>query len=78
MMLTLTEDDEGKRVVGRSGTEVGTITSVDRGRAIVEPDTTVPGRVKRKLRPADTDTEQYVLQNSMVHSITEREVRIRR
>lgn len=78
MMLTLTADDEGKTVVEQSGTEVGEITEVDRGKAIVEPDETVPGRVKRKLKPLDTGPERYVLPNSMVHSITENTVSIRR
>lgn len=77
-MLNLTESDEGKTVVDQTGTSVGVITTVESGRAYVEPAAGVPTRVKHKLDWHESGSTPYELKNSMVHSITDTEIKIRR
>lgn len=77
MMLHLNEEDEGKRVLAHSGKEIGIIDRFEEGTAYVEPGELVSGTTKRKLDWSDDDGP-FVLRNTMVHSITEDAVRIRR
>lgn len=78
MLLNLTTDDEGKTVVTHDGKEIGEIVEFENGKAYVEPDGVVPRQTQRKLGWGDADSEPFVLSNSMVYSITERKVRVRR
>lgn len=78
MMIHLNEDDEGKAVLTNNGKEIGHIERFEEGTAYVEPKELVPSTTKRKLNWRDKEDNQYVLQNTMVHSITEDAVRIRR
>lgn len=76
MMLYLNKDDEGKRVLTNDGKEIGVIERFEDGAAYVNPKELVPSTTKRKLDWSDG--EPYTLQNTMVHSITEDAVIIRR
>lgn len=78
MMLHLNKNDEGKTVLTRDGKEIGVIASFEEGKAYVEPAELVPSTTKRKLDWEERVDGPYVLKNTMVHSITEDVVRIRR
>lgn len=75
MMINLTERDEGKRVVDTEGERIGEIAEFDRGVAYVDPDEQLPEWVQQETRRDEGD---YVLKNSMVHSVTEEEIRVHR
>jgi hypothetical protein len=77
-MLNLTERDEGKKVVDQTGERIGIITEIESGKAYVDPEPVVPQPIKRKLDWEGAETAQQELKNSMVHSITDSKVRIRR
>ena len=77
-VLKLTEQDIGKPVVDQDGEKIGEITNYEEGRAYVEPEETVMARTRRKLGWHSSDAQAYVLSNSMVYSIREHEIRIRR
>lgn len=73
----ITEDDEGKRVVGPDGEEIGRITAVEHGTAHVDPDPGITDTVMSKLGWGDADEDTYPLQEASVESITDDEVRLR-
>jgi hypothetical protein len=73
----ITEDEEGKQVVGPDGEEVGRIVTVEHGTAHVDPDPGITDTVKSKLGWADTDEETYPLQEASVSEVTDDEVRLR-
>ncbi|MFH5798803.1 PRC-barrel domain containing protein [Haladaptatus sp. CMAA 1911] len=72
----ITEDDEGKKVVDESGDEVGIVSDVDHGTAHIDPNPGVTDKVKSKLGWGDKDEETYPLQEEMVSSITDDEIRL--
>ncbi len=76
MMLHLNQDDEGKTVVTNDGKEIGVIKSHKNGKTYVEPRELVSSTAKRKLNW--NGDGPHLLRNTMVHSITEDVVRIRR
>lgn len=77
-VLKLTQKDIGKTVVDQDGERIGEIVQFEDGRAYVEPDPSVMARTRRKLGWGDTDTQLCLLSNSMVYSIRNEEIRIRR
>ncbi|WP_231183153.1 PRC-barrel domain containing protein [Haladaptatus sp. DYF46] len=72
----ITEDDEGKKVVDESGDEVGIVSDVDHGTAHIDPNPGVTDKVKSKLGWGDRDEDTYPLQEEMVSSITDDEIRL--
>jgi hypothetical protein len=76
MMLYLNQDDEGKKVLTNDGKEIGVIERFEDGTAYVEPKELVPSTTKRKLDWSSGGP--HTLGNTMVHSITEDAVIIRR
>lgn len=73
----ITEDDEGKEVVGPDGEEVGRIVDVEHGTAHVDPDPGIAETVMSKLGWGDRDEDTYPLQEASVEAITDDEVRLR-
>ena len=73
----ITEDDEGKEVVGPDGEEVGRIVDVEHGTAHVDPDPGITETVMSKLGWGDRDEDTYPLQEASVETITDNEVRLR-
>jgi hypothetical protein len=73
----ITEDDEGKTVVGPDGEQVGRITTVEHGTAHVDPDPGITETVKSKLGWGETDEETYPLQEASVDSVTDDEIQLR-
>jgi hypothetical protein len=75
MILTLTERDEGKRVVDTNGECLGVIEECERGVAYVAPD----GQRPEQPEPAlDRQGEVYTVESSVVHSVTEEEIYVNR
>ena len=75
-MATLTEEDEGKRVVNEAGDELGRITSVEHGEAFVDPDPGLTDRMKASLGWDEADQEDFRLDAQQVEEVTDDEVRV--
>lgn len=73
---TLTESDEGKTVVNQQGDTIGRVTSVEGGRAYVDPDPGVTDRVMSTLGWNDPDQEDYPLEADRIETVTDDEVRL--
>jgi hypothetical protein len=73
-----TEEDEGKRVVGPDGEEIGIVTGVDGDRADVEADPSAVETVKSKLGWEDSGDDTYEISTSAVETVTDDEVRLQR
>lgn len=71
---TLTEADEGKRVVGSEGELLGTIDKVDAGVAHVEPDAGDYEAVKRYLNVEDAAAEDYTFQETSIEESSDDEI----
>lgn len=73
----VTKQDEGKRVVGADGTEVGIIADVDDQTARVDPDSGITDQIMAKLG-WDDEEDLYSIDEDRVEKITDSEVRLRR
>lgn len=74
---TLTENDEGKRVVNARGDEVGRVVEVKRGSAYVNPDPSLTDKLMSKLGWGDGDDEgNYRLDETDIETVTDDEVRL--
>ncbi|WP_255196242.1 PRC-barrel domain containing protein [Halorarius litoreus] len=78
MSQTLTEKDEGKRVVDENGNKVGMITTVRDGTGYVDPDPSIADKVLSRFGWGDIDEDTYPLESSNVDHITDDEVRLKR
>ncbi|KZN23759.1 hypothetical protein A4G99_12920 [Haladaptatus sp. R4] len=76
MTTQITDDDEGKKVVDNSGDQVGIVSDVQHGTAHVDPDPGITDKVKSKLGWGDRDEDTYPLQEEMVSSVTDDEIRL--
>ena len=76
MVTEITDDDEGKKVVDESGDEVGIVADVQHGTAHVDPNPGVTDTVKSKLGWGDRDEDTYPLQEEIVSSVTDDEIRV--
>ena len=77
-MATLSDDDEGKRVVSADGDEVGMVESVEGTTAYVDPDPGITDSIKSKLGWGDADEDTYALSDDDIEAITDDEIRLRR
>lgn len=75
MPSTITEEDEGKRVV-RGDDTVGRVVNVERGTAYVDPDPDITDTIMSKLGWGEDDEDTYPLQEDMVESISDDEIRL--
>ncbi len=76
-MTTLTEDDEGKILVDANGEDIGIVTAVRDGGALVDPE---PGFVEGLLAAfgrTDEDSDDIEVPADAVETVTDREVRLR-
>ena len=76
-MTTLTEADEGKRVVDNNGKTVGMIKQVSNDSAFVDPDAGLTDRIKSRLGWDDPDESDYMLETHRIAEVTDEEVRLR-
>ena len=70
------DDDEGKKVIGPNGEEVGRIKTVEHGTAYVDPDPGLTDTVMSKLGWGDRDDDTYPLQEASVREVTDDEVHL--
>lgn len=75
MAEPITEDEEGKRVVGPNGESIGTVEKVDQGVAHVEPDADASEAIRERLDWADQG--DYTLQETEIEDVTDDEVVVR-
>ena len=75
---TLTEEDEGKRVVNVSGDRIGVISGVRDGSAFVDPNPGITDAIKSKLGWENVDEDDYPLKHSKIDRVTDDEVRLKR
>ena len=75
-MHNLTEEDVGKTVVNRAGDEIGRVSSVEGGSAFVDPDPGLTDTIKAKLGWDEPDKEDYRLDESQIHTVTDDEIRL--
>jgi hypothetical protein len=68
----LTEDDEGKRVVGPNDEEIGTIEKVDTGVAHVNPDGEPSEAIRERLDWGEQG--DYTVQETEVEDVTDGKV----
>lgn len=74
---TLTEADEGKRVMTAEGNELGMVVEVREGTPYVEVDPNVFERVKAKFDWGEPGKDAYPLETADVATVTDDEVRLR-
>ncbi|MDZ7731681.1 MAG: hypothetical protein U5K37_13410 [Natrialbaceae archaeon] len=75
-MITLTDDEIGKTVVGSNGEEIGIVASVEPDTAHVEPEPGIVDRVKGVLG-WESDTEDTVpISTDEIREVTDSEVHI--
>lgn len=75
---TVTEDDEGKRVVNAAGEKVGIVSGISGGTAYVDPDPGLADALKSKLGWGDVDEDDYPLKGDRIDTITDDEIRLQR
>lgn len=73
----ITDDDEGKAVVDSHGEEIGMITEVKSGTAYVDADPGITEAIRSKLGWGEADHDDYPLEKSRVHTVTDDEVRLK-
>ncbi|MFC7136388.1 PRC-barrel domain containing protein [Halobaculum litoreum] len=72
----VTEEDEGKAVVDSGGRKIGMITEVKSGTAYVDADPGIGDSIRSKLGWGAADEDDYPLDESRIHTITDDEVRL--
>jgi hypothetical protein len=75
---TVSESDEGKKVVNAHGDVIGIVSGVRGGTAYVDPDPEITDKIMSKLGWNSTDEEDYPLKQSNIDVITDDEVRLKR
>lgn len=75
-MATLTETDEGKRVVGPTGIEIGIINEVRDGVAYIHPDAALTDQINSMFGLDDADDSRYRVENEAIRTISEGEIRL--
>ena len=75
---TVSESDEGKKVVNAHGDVIGIVSSVRGGTAYVDPDPGVTDKIMSKLGWSSTDDEDYPLNQSKIDAVTDDEIRLKR
>jgi len=73
---TLTDDDEGKRVVNASGVKIGMVSAVEDGMAHVDPAPGITDTIRSKLGWGKADDADYVLESHRIDSVTDDEIRL--
>jgi len=75
--ITITDDEEGKRVLNARGDEIGRVTEVRNGVAYVDPDPSITDTIKAKLGWGEKDDEEaFRLDPSNVEAVTDDEIHL--
>lgn len=74
---SLTEEDEGKKVINEEGDDIGQVVQVQHGNAHVEPDPGLTDTIMSKLGWGESDEDTYKLDSSQIESVTDDEIHVR-
>ena len=74
--VTLTGDDEGKPVITSNGDQIGSIATVERGKAYVDPNPGLTDTIRSKLGSNESDETDYLLNTSSLNTIARWDVRL--
>lgn len=77
MAQEFTPTEEGKDVVTSDGERVGTVQSVEGGRAHVKPENDLTDSIRQRLGWTDMSGETYELQSDRVQDFEDREIRLK-
>ena len=77
MSTSLTQNEEGKPVVGADGEDIGVVASVRAGTAHIKPDPNLTETVTAHLGWEEADADTYPVQPEMVDSVSSNEVQLR-
>lgn len=72
----VTDDDQGKAVVDSHGEQIGMVTEVRDGTAYVNADPGLSDTIRSKLDWGDADQDDYPLEESRIHTVTDDEIRL--
>lgn len=75
--ISITQDEEGKPVVGAEGEDIGVVASVQGGTAHVRPDPGLAETVKARLGWEEAAADTYPVQPEMIDSVSANEVQLR-
>jgi len=75
--ITLTDSDEGKKVVNDRGDDIGRIVEVKGGTAFVDPDPGLTDTIMSTLGWGDSDEDTYRLNSSNIEAVTDDKVRVK-
>ncbi|WP_459193058.1 PRC-barrel domain containing protein [Halosimplex sp. J119] len=73
---SITDADEGKKVVDSGGEEIGRVVEVRGGQAHIEPDPGVSDTVMSKLGWGSRSEDSFPLDESDIESVTDDEIRL--
>lgn len=76
--ISITEQDEGKRVVDTTGETVGVVAEVRDGTAYVDPDASLTDKLAAKLGWGDRDEDTYPVTTADIDTVTDDEIRLNR
>jgi hypothetical protein len=76
--VTLSAEDVGKSVVDETGTEVGVVTDVEGGRAVVDPRPSLTEKVMSRLGWGDADETDFRIGPERISIVDEEQVELRR
>jgi hypothetical protein len=74
---TITDEDEGKKVLNTNGDTIGIVSSVRGGSAYVDPDPGITDKIMGKLGWNDVDEDHYPLKDTQIDTITDDEIRLK-
>jgi hypothetical protein len=75
---TITDREEGKRVVNADGETIGVVSGVRGETAYVDPDPSMGERIKSMLGWEHIDDGDYPLDTDLIDTVDEDEVRLKR
>lgn len=75
---SITDAEEGKRVVNAAGEKIGIVSGVRAGTAYVDADPGLTGTIKSKLGWEDIDDDDYPLNEDRIDTITDDEIRLKK
>lgn len=75
---TITEKEEGKRVVNADGETIGVVSGVRNGTAYVDPDPGIGDRIMSMLGWENIDEDDHPLDRDSIDVITDDEIRLMR
>lgn len=75
---TITDEDEGKRVVNADGDTIGIVSAIRNGTAYVDSDPGITDKIMARLGWDGIDEDHYPLERSQIDTITDDEIRLKR